>query len=211
MEDLAARYLARVREVQAEGPWLLAGWSSGAVMAYEMARQIEIAGGTTALLALFDPPSPKKRSERADCAVLLARFAVLGGLAAREEPIREILEGLDVDSGLDRLIELARAEGMLPSDVSKPWLREHFDLYSRTATALQSYLPRPYGGQVTLFRASDSLAPGATDLTAGWSLLARTEAHLIPDTDHFTLLQTPGLHRLVEHLESALAAADGKS
>ncbi len=38
-------YLATVREVQAEGPWLLAGWSSGAVTAYEMARQIEIAGG----------------------------------------------------------------------------------------------------------------------------------------------------------------------
>jgi thioesterase domain-containing protein len=200
-----------VREVQAEGPWLLAGWSSGAVMAYEMARQIEIAGGTTALLALFDPPSPlEKGGERADSAVLLARFAILGGLAAREEPIREILEGLDVDAGLDRLIELAQAEGMLPPDVGKPWMRERFDLYSRTATALQSYRPRPYGGQVTLFRASASLAPGATDLTAGWGRLARTEAHLIPDTDHFTLLQMPALHHLAEHLESALSAVEGK-
>ncbi|HVS00369.1 MAG TPA: amino acid adenylation domain-containing protein, partial [Thermoanaerobaculia bacterium] len=58
MEDLAARYLARVREVQAEGPWLLAGWSSGAVMAYEMARQIESSGDATALLAMIDPPAP---------------------------------------------------------------------------------------------------------------------------------------------------------
>ena len=56
MEDLAAHYLASVREVQAEGPWLLAGWSSGAVMAYEMARQIESSGGATSLLALIDPP-----------------------------------------------------------------------------------------------------------------------------------------------------------
>jgi thioesterase domain-containing protein/acyl carrier protein len=211
MEDLAARYLARVREVQAEGPWLLAGWSSGAVMAYEMARQIEIAGGTTSLLALFDPPSPlEKGRERADSAVLLARFAMLGGLAAREESIRETLEGLDVDAGLDRLIELAQTEGMLPPDVGKPWLRERFDLYSRIATAVQSYLPRPYGGQVTLFRAGASLAPGTTDLTSGWRRLARTEAHLIPDADHFSLLQTPALDRLVEHLESALAAVEGE-
>src|SRR6185369_5543467 len=45
MEELAAQYLATVREVQPEGPWLLAGWSSGAVTAYEMARQIESTGG----------------------------------------------------------------------------------------------------------------------------------------------------------------------
>ncbi|HVR96077.1 MAG TPA: hypothetical protein VMW27_05650, partial [Thermoanaerobaculia bacterium] len=164
---------------------------------------------TTSLLALFDPPSPlEKGSERADIAVLLARFAMLGGLAAREESIREILEGLDVDAGLDRLTELAQAEGMLPPDVGRPWLRERFDLYSRTATALQRYLPRPYGGPVTLFRAGASLAPGAADLTAGWGRLARTEAHLISDADHFTLLQTPALDRLVEHLESALAAVE---
>lgn len=50
-----------------------------------------------------------------------------------------------------------------------------------------------------LFRASASLAPGATDLTADWGLLARTEAHLIPDARHFSLLQMPALHRLVEH------------
>jgi thioesterase domain-containing protein len=212
LEELAARYVARVREVQPEGPWLLAGWSSGAVMAYEMARQIEIAGGTTSLLALFDPPPPlDRRSERADSAVLLARFAVLCGLAPREEPIREILDGLDLESGLDRQIERVQAEGMLPPDVSKPWVREHFDLYSRTATALHGYLPRPYGGEVTLFRAGASLGPGATDLTAGWGRLARTDTHLIPDADHFTLLQAPVLDRLVERLETALAAVDGEA
>jgi len=67
---------------------------------------------------------------------------------------------------------------------------------------------RPYGGPVTLLRAGASLRPGATDLTSGWSELARTEAHLIPDADHFSLLQRPALDYLVKSLERALATVE---
>jgi thioesterase domain-containing protein/acyl carrier protein len=209
MEDLAAQYLASVSEVQAEGPWLLAGWSSGAVLAYEMARQIESAGGVTSLLTLFDPPPPvEERREELDDTFLLSTFAALGGLTARRDSIRALLEGLDIETGLDRLMDLARAEGLLPPGVDKPWVRERFELFRRTLTALRTYQPRPYGGKVTLFRAGASLAPGETDLTSGWGLLARTEAHLIPDADHNSLLQRPALDRLVEKLRGDLERAD---
>ncbi len=100
---------------------------------------------------------------------------------------------------------------MLPPGLGKPWLRERFDVFRRNTKALESYRPRPYGGPVTLFRAGASLAPGATDLTSGWDRLARTEAHLIPDADHYTLLQGPALDQLVEHLESSLAAVEDES
>jgi amino acid adenylation domain-containing protein len=209
MEDLAAQYLEAVREVQAEGPWLLAGWSSGAVMAYEMARQIESAGSATTLLTLFDPPSPPDGSyEEIDDTVMLVGFAALGGLSLPQGSLQEILEGLDVETGLDRLLELARVEGALPPGVDKPWVRERFDLYRRTMTAFHAYRPRPYGGTVTLFRAGASVASGDTDLTSGWSRLARTEAHLIPDANHLNLLHTPALDRVVERLQSELARAD---
>ena len=75
---------------------------------------------------------------------------------------------------------------------------------------METYLPRPYGGRVTLLRASESMAPGATDLTEGWGRLARFEAHLIPDSDHGSILQTPALDVLVEHLENAIAAVENE-
>jgi thioesterase domain-containing protein/acyl carrier protein len=211
MEDLAARYLARVREVQAEGPWLLAGWSSGAVMAYEMARQIESAGGTTALLAMFDPPPPPDgHIEAVDDTDLLLAFSRLASPSEQQRVlIREMLEGLDLEAGLDRLLALARAEGGL-QELEKPWLRERFNLYCRAMTTVEGYSPRPYGGRVTLFRADGSLAPGTTDLAEGWDRLARTESHLILNADHGSLLETPALDQLVEHLESALAAVEGE-
>ncbi|HSG40710.1 MAG TPA: thioesterase domain-containing protein, partial [Thermoanaerobaculia bacterium] len=207
LEDLAAQYLASVREVQPEGPWLLAGWSSGAVIAYEMARQTESPGGAPSLLTLFDPPPPPE-GRGLDVTSLLLGFAALGGAHSEQklEAVREMLEGLDFDAGLDLLVEVSRAEGVLPPGVGRPWMQERFDLYSRPETAVASYVPRPYGGPVLLFRASASLAPGAADLTGGWCQLARTETHLIPDTNHFSLLQRPALDRLVEPLKSALAS-----
>jgi thioesterase domain-containing protein len=119
-----------------------------------------------------------------------------------------MLAGLDVEAGLDRLLELAHSLGVLPAGMGKPWLRERFHVFRRNMQIVESYVPSPYGGQVTLFRAGASLVPGATDLTSGWSQLARTEAHLIPDADHFSLLQEPALDDLVEPLERALAAAE---
>jgi hypothetical protein len=90
----------------------------------------------------------------------------------------------------------------------KPWLRERFNVFSRITKSVKSYLPRPYGGRVTLFRAGASLALGAADLTSGWGRLARTDSHLILDADHFSLLAGAALDRLVEHLESDIAAVE---
>jgi amino acid adenylation domain-containing protein len=210
MEELAAQYLKEVREIQAEGPYLLAGWSLGAVIAYEMAQQIERSGDRVALLAMIDPSAPADgQAEGTDDTSLLAGFAFdLVRLSGRPVPLGpEVLAGLDVDAGLDCLVELGRAAGVLPPDVDQPRLRERFDLFSRNVKALQGYAPRPYGGRVALFRASASLAPGTMDPAFGWSVLANAEAHLL-DADHYSLLQRPALDSLVERLDSALTQVE---
>jgi hypothetical protein len=59
--------------------------------------------------------------------------------------VREMLEGLDLEVGLDRLLELGQAAGVLPAGVGKPWLRERFAAFRRLKTSVESYVPRPYG------------------------------------------------------------------
>ena len=55
----AARdYLAEIRKVRPEGPYLLGGFSGGGITAYEMAQQLETAGEEVAVLALLDTPLP---------------------------------------------------------------------------------------------------------------------------------------------------------
>ncbi|MEP3443097.1 MAG: beta-ketoacyl synthase N-terminal-like domain-containing protein [Sulfitobacter sp.] len=58
VEEAAADYIAELRQVQAEGPYLLSGFSGGGITAYEMARQLRAAGQEVAVLALLDTPLP---------------------------------------------------------------------------------------------------------------------------------------------------------
>jgi thioesterase domain-containing protein len=55
MEDIAAAHIKAMRAIQPEGPYLLGGFCNGALVAYEMARQLQAAGHAVDLLFLMDP------------------------------------------------------------------------------------------------------------------------------------------------------------
>jgi amino acid adenylation domain-containing protein len=52
--EMAAYYISAIRSAQPSGPYLLGGYSSGGLVAFEMARCLEATGETTALLVLLD-------------------------------------------------------------------------------------------------------------------------------------------------------------
>jgi thioesterase domain-containing protein len=55
METIAAAHLKSMRTIQPEGPYLLGGFCNGALLAYEMARQLHAEGQKLDLLVLMDP------------------------------------------------------------------------------------------------------------------------------------------------------------
>src|SRR5207249_7517229 len=57
-EAMAAAHIKSLREFQHEGPYLLAGWCNGGLVAYEMARQLQAEGQKVDLLVLMDPEVP---------------------------------------------------------------------------------------------------------------------------------------------------------
>jgi len=54
-QEIAAAHIKSLRTVQPEGPYLLGGWCNGAMMAYEMARQLHTEGQKIDLLVLMNP------------------------------------------------------------------------------------------------------------------------------------------------------------
>ena len=56
LADLVSDYTERIRAAQPDGPYRLAGWSMGGVVAFEVARRLEQAGAEVTLLALLDAP-----------------------------------------------------------------------------------------------------------------------------------------------------------
>ncbi len=92
VETFAERGLAALRGGAPAGPYHLAGFCFGAVVAFEIARRLEGAGEAAPLLALFDPPvvPPRFRHRVVD----RARASVAGALGRHVlpgEPLRRAL------------------------------------------------------------------------------------------------------------------------
>ena len=69
IEEMASDYVREIRTIQPTGPYQLAGYSGGGLVAFEMARQLLREGENVAMLAMLDTFTPaymnKTRSQRA--------------------------------------------------------------------------------------------------------------------------------------------------
>lgn len=59
-EDTARDYIAEIKKVQPEGPYLIGGFSGGGLTAWEIARQLLDAGDEVAMLLLLDSVLPQR-------------------------------------------------------------------------------------------------------------------------------------------------------
>jgi thioesterase domain-containing protein len=118
VEDMAAFYLDAIREVQGVGPYLLGGWSSGGVVAYEMAQQLRMKGEDAGLLALIDSQAPIEAHEASDDRALMASVGRLLVYLSDADPAsfskldRLVRDGREYDFEL--LMELATAANVIP-------------------------------------------------------------------------------------------------
>ncbi|MBT53145.1 MAG: polyketide synthase [Mameliella sp.] len=62
IEEAARDYIAEMRQVQPNGPYMLGGFSGGGITAYEVARQLEIMGEEVSLVVMLDTPLPQRRA-----------------------------------------------------------------------------------------------------------------------------------------------------
>ncbi len=178
IEQMAARYLKELREIQPEGPYRLGGWSMGGLVAFEMARQLAGEGEMPELVALIDtpPPAPGREPEGStdDLRAAFARdLTRLPGHDAKTDP--------------------AAFEPLFATFVT-----------NRRASRL--YDPAPYPGRITLWLAEQTRASLPFDLPAAWSRLAPegVEASTLPG-DHYSLLRAPQVERLAQELRARLA------
>jgi thioesterase domain-containing protein len=212
---MAARYVGELRAVQPRGPYRLAGWSMGGIVAYEMARQLDAAGEATDVLAVIDSASPARftgEPERSD-GELVALFAYAqeqlhGGdvLIPADLELPDLDPAtLDTDTALDLALSLGQRIGLLSSHLESAELRQLFARFAANRRSLGGYEARPYRGPLHLFRAADRHEPAA-DPTLGWGALLNGGLRIydVPG-DHRTMMKV-GAEAIAAHLRELLAA-----
>jgi amino acid adenylation domain-containing protein len=206
--QVARWMVGHVRRVCPRGPYRLCGHSFGAVLAYEMARQLGAAGGRVELLAMLDGRVPGSRRLLPLHRRLPLHLHRLAGGGARQgmsylaDRVRRIARRAMLVG--DRCMETGQSGGAarVPGAERQAALRR----------ALRAYRPPPYPGTVTLFRAA--VPPAGSQFNVpepmnGWDgCAARVEVLPIPG-DHLTILHEPNLTVLAAALDERLARLSG--
>jgi thioesterase domain-containing protein len=202
VEAMADAQLGLVRALQPRGPYRLAGYCNGGLVAYEVARRLRAAGERVDLLALI-AAAPVARL--AGAGRLLRGAARLAGLPGERvaEPVarlRSLLEALAVLPRSERLAFLtAKGEDL----ARRAWRRgrgaagpppDLMDIYHRV---VMRYFPRPAPDPVVLFWPEQEPWGPADEAATVWRrLVPAVDLHLVPG-DHLAVVH--------DHLD-ALAA-----
>jgi len=222
LTDLVADYMRRIRAVQPAGPYRLAGWSMGGVVAFEIARRLERAGADVGLLVLLDTPFAIPAGHVPADDELAARFVAdamqsLGLDAAAEGPGQFSAADAPDPAAVSAASQLAWLADRLAGDAAggasvRAGLERRFGLFAAHSRMLAGYRPGAEGvkAPTLIVSAADSLnAPAAGQ----WqSLLSGPVSVLHVASDHYAFLRPP----LVARVGSAIREwqeehADGRS
>jgi amino acid adenylation domain-containing protein len=212
-EGMAADYVAALRQTWPTGPYRLAGWSMGGIVAYEMARQLLEAGQEVTTLALLDSWVPALVGDGAGPIGMPFLFA--RDLLAGSEHLAQLGDELAKTSDEARLASVvawARRAG-LTDDLDAAHMEELFQLFSRNILASLHYRPRQVAVPTLLFRTSDRTFDDFPDPARvpalGWDAViprALIEIEEVPG-DHYSILRSPAVDRIAAALTRRLHPA----
>jgi thioesterase domain-containing protein len=203
IEEMARAYVEEIRALRPHGPYFLAGYSGGGVVAFEMAQQLKALGEEVPLLVFFDTYHPQMpiRTVTFRRKLMLLRKE---GLAYLKERALDRVER--VHAVRERVqIKLCVLGGRpVPHALRDRHLTESFGRASRR------YRPQPWQGKAILFRAETvPFVFGGGGPYYGWDsvVLGGVKTVMIPG-NHDTLLLGANAKVLMGPLNAALDQAN---
>jgi len=232
LEEIAAVHIKAIREVQPRGPYLLGGWCNGALMAYEIARQLHEQDQKADLLVLMNSMAlvyPFRYRIVRKSLVFLGKLLHIGEakqidwyvrlrrtrlyLLHVKDFLRIRVRGLQASLHLGSAGQIARwsnRQAAFPrfrsSILASDALREDYESVFTWLT-LGYHPPKPYPGKIMFFWSSADWST-KEPFHIGWRKVEETqevENHVFPGK-HMDLV-TDQLPVLVESLRACLDKA----
>ena len=186
ISGLATEYSQVIKEYQPEGPYHLAGWSLGGVLAFEMARQLSDASESIAYLGLFDTEAIVHESSIAaatDSELLKAMLVLNAGVDVGEHEIAD----LDESEKLEYLLDIARKVDLFSHHMTVEEVTAYLTVTRRNDNALLQYGFGAFAGDAILYKASDTRS-ATPDLGWGRWISGSVKITTVPG-DHYSLFR----------------------
>jgi thioesterase domain-containing protein len=206
--DMAVHAIEAMRTVQPTGPYLLAGYSFGGVIAFEVAQQLRASGDQVGLVAMIDTWAPVavRRHGVLKSLALSLELASKGWLLVADYIALLIATRPRQSSQAHR--ESTRLLGMAAVQVrgiAPPAIWPMLRVYLANLKALRHYAPQPYPHRLTFFRTGKPSRTDPRDQTRGWSELASGECDVYQlSGDHISIMRRPHVQGLAKALAACL-------
>ncbi len=207
IEETASNYLRSILSLQSKGPFRLAGYSFGGVVAHEIACQLTQLGHRVEFLGLFDTHNPAAPQRSYSIAERLGVFwkqhhhlplgKRLSFLCART------IDGIQTNRRIRAELKSARssAPASAYSDMRRIQVREE------NWRAMQAYRPRPFAGRITLFKTSHLNDKFEIPDDYGWTCVASSGLNIVPvEGKHLALFSSDNINTLAKTLTDSLKA-----
>jgi len=202
-EDMAACYLAAVRAHQPEGPYRIGGWSIGATIAVEMARQLAARACEVVVLVMIDTAQldPADPADPEKC----IRWFVhdLASMVGAPVPDVEDVLRLGPRARLARLRQLLVERGLVPAEMDAVSFERRIAVHEANIMAFNRYRPGRYGGDALVLYGADGLDPRWRDMVGRGAVYRQVPG------DHYGMLRPPQVDVLARHVRGALVGPGG--
>jgi polyketide synthase 13 len=219
IEERAAQYVPKLRELQGDGPFILVGWSLGGVLAYACAIGLKQQGCDVPFVGLIDAVRageeiPQTKEETRKRWERYARFAERTFNVEIPEIPYEHLEELDDEGQVKFVLEAVSQAGVqIPGGIIEHQRTSYLD-----NRAIDTVKIQPYDGHVTLYMADryhdDAITFEPRYATrkpdGGWGEYA-ADLEVVPiGGEHIQAIDEPIIAKVGAHMTQALNKIDAE-
>ena len=215
LKAMATRVKAQVQTVQANGPYYLAGWSFGGLLAFELATQLIEAQQPVQFLSMFDTQAPQAKNPQTDNATktliqcekthLISLLQVEAfGNEDLQSALQTLLRASEILT-LQQVIEHANAlkQNLMPAHLSNlpsEQVSEYLQQQQSFHLAALEYFPAvkliPEIKSIHLFEAE------ATQTSVKWIKLTKGRVNTINASgSHYSMMTSPHIEQLAKTFE----------
>ncbi|MET3658069.1 amino acid adenylation domain-containing protein [Sporosarcina psychrophila] len=207
IEEISDYYIKEIKKIQPKGPYCIAGWSFGGVIAYEIARNLTVNGDQIKILAMMDSylmKFTKNQIENEDFYIDAFVNDLLYSLDSdrKKELLNAIKLSSEIENKLDPILCLLVNEKILPETDFEQFV-EYYNMFKSNLYALSKYEPLEYEGPILYFRALNTYEEHMQDPNKWGIQTLNLNLHDIK-TDHYHLIQLPHSDYIAEEIKLLL-------
>ena len=202
IEEISAKYNAEILRANPDGPFLIAGYSMGGKIAYEMARQLLEMGKEIKMLGIFDTYAGSSATGMEKVKEKIVRQLKKGPFIAKlflDNPMQTLSYQLKISKRKLKPVFLKNKE------TDKEVFTYKREIYESYESAYRKYQLKPVDLLIDLFRVEKRIYFLDDRVYLGWRRYGKKgiDIHSVPG-DHKTFLLSPNDQKLAKVLQRVI-------